>query len=218
MSEKPSRVTKLPDHEVAICSRVRAIRIRNRHKQADVATILGLSTSRYKNIEYGVTPLKFREAVYLCSEYDINPLWLATGDGPQQPYIDLEPIGELVTKLTKPFSEVCEKYLLKSLESSLSNMGKVIGEDPDLFDEWTIAPKLNKGIPPQTSNEAYEKSERFLVDKIRYYYGLLWNEDQKEDYIQKITDLAEEYYGQSVDKLHKNAMKDIQKRSGRQGD
>jgi transcriptional regulator with XRE-family HTH domain len=71
----------LPPSELAICDRVKRERLHERATQASFARMMGLTRDQLASIEVGRVPLRFSAGWKLCRIMNMNPLWLATGEG-----------------------------------------------------------------------------------------------------------------------------------------
>jgi len=110
--DKKLRDRHLPKNEADICSRLRQARIFSKLTREQVAELTGINAKRIANYEYNRAPIKCDIALRLCQYLLINEKWLATGEGPFQPCIDLrnEAISEKI-KYGELFSVAFETVL-----------------------------------------------------------------------------------------------------------
>lgn len=80
---------ELPEIERQIGKRVRAARTKFQLSQSRLAPILGLTRDQLNNIEIGRVALRFEPGWALCSELNLNPLWLAFADPEQHGFVDI---------------------------------------------------------------------------------------------------------------------------------
>lgn len=111
-------VVQLPDQEVAICKRLKELRIKNSLNQSEIARdVLGIPPERYRSYEYYRAPIKYELADRICKEFGINQAWLAIGNKPLTPYIQIP--DEIVSSI-KPnalFSEVFKNQLRATIDN-----------------------------------------------------------------------------------------------------
>ena len=79
----------LPDSERAIGKRIRAARTKFRLSQSRLAPIIGLTRDQLNNVEIGRVALRCEPGWELCAELDLNPLWLAFGEGQPHGFVDI---------------------------------------------------------------------------------------------------------------------------------
>ena len=106
----------MPEREKAICQRAAEVRRDTHLSRVAFARRLGIDSTTFANYEYGRVPLPYRVAVQLCSEFLINPRWLADGIAPKRTYIKF---GEYSGPPRALFSKQYDKYLKKELCRSL---------------------------------------------------------------------------------------------------
>ncbi len=90
-ASKISGFRPLSDFEREICLRFAAVRRFEKLTQAEVADRLQVSRHQIANIEACRVPLKFWVGMTFCSEFNVNQVWLATGDPPKSPYYEINP-------------------------------------------------------------------------------------------------------------------------------
>jgi transcriptional regulator with XRE-family HTH domain len=74
----------LPQHELAICKRLREVRKMELATQERFARALKISRDQLASIEVGRVPVSFRIGWRLCELMHLNPLWLASGESDWQ--------------------------------------------------------------------------------------------------------------------------------------
>lgn len=205
----PSKNSTIPDTEVSISERVKGLRLRERFSQKEFAETIGISLSRYKHLEYLKTPLKMREADAICIKFNLNQRWLATGKLPMHPVLPIGCWDEIHSRLDDDFSQVYSDHLFEQAEEAIAELSKFHNTEPEFFDEWIDFPKTGK---PFNYSIPYEYSERFLVDKVRYYYESIWEDQLKREYVKKVADFAEETYGDFVEDLLLEIRKEIEEK------
>lgn len=109
----------LPDREQQICSRLRQVRLDFRFKQGLFAEVLGVSIDRLKSFEYARAPIRYGVAKRLCAELSVNQRWLATGQEPQRPSMDIPPGYELFIPNRLLFSHVYDRLLAELFENEI---------------------------------------------------------------------------------------------------
>lgn len=69
--------------EVLVGKRLRIIRERSRLAQTEFALIIGIGRERLASYETGQVPLPPPIGEKICDQWNVNPFWLANGEGPQ---------------------------------------------------------------------------------------------------------------------------------------
>lgn len=107
-------------------ARVRAFR---GWRQAQLELLVGLTVQQVANIETGRTPLRFLPGWRLCENLNVNPVWLATGEGRQEPFVDAGLSEAFFEKnADRPFDQVvCE--LDKQLPSWRMLTAEIAGDE-----------------------------------------------------------------------------------------
>lgn len=121
----------LPDREIAICQRMREVRLATRMQQAAFAETIGVTRSRLASYEHCKAPIRYEVGKQLCFRHNINQRWFATGEEPNRPYFDLSPNLEFQVAPRALFSEAYEEVLKESIESRAAELEKVVG--PEIF-------------------------------------------------------------------------------------
>lgn len=75
------RKNPMPQREREICARLRAFRELKKIPRSTFAKEIGLDQFRLASYELGRAPLRYGLAHLLCSKFNINQRWLATGEG-----------------------------------------------------------------------------------------------------------------------------------------
>jgi len=86
---KSAKRKPLPKREREIGARLRSIRESARLSQNEMAHEVGVTRERLASYEDGRAPLRYDLALRICRHYIISELWLATGDGPFDQYLDM---------------------------------------------------------------------------------------------------------------------------------
>ena len=97
-----------------------------------VANDTGIGAQRLASYEYGRAPVRCDVALRICSELIINEKWLATGQGPMRPCLDLAnekivvkiKLGELFSRayseiLSPIYEEIAKEPLLDIIKNRL---------------------------------------------------------------------------------------------------
>ena len=111
----------MDDEQRAICSRVKALREEIGMSQPAFAERLGMTVDQVAGIEYGRAPLKFAAGHFLCSAFDINQRYLATGAKPKEFYVPT-PEATLHVPPNALFSVGYDEYLRPSVEDQLQKI------------------------------------------------------------------------------------------------
>lgn len=111
---------KMNARERAICARLRQIRVeRLRHSQPDFARALQVTQNQLAAYEYQHVPVRYRVGARLCEAFKLSQLWLACGEGPEQPSVavplDLEVrIGPRML-FSEAYDQVLHAYVLNRI-------------------------------------------------------------------------------------------------------
>lgn len=84
----------MPPEEVDVCLRLAMARRKVGHSQSALAERVGATRDQIANVEAKRTPLAFRLGLGICRDLNLNPLWLASGEGGEHPYFELN-AGEI---------------------------------------------------------------------------------------------------------------------------
>ena len=165
------RKNPLPKRELEICRRLRAFRLSTKLSQTAFASQIGVDSTRLASYEHGRAPLPFEVYKAVNQKYSLNPMWLATGDGPPSAHWGIPyGLGPQETEISAraKFSEAYDLYLAADCESGVEmararrsrflraaeDFAIFIKEHPDF--EWD----------PEEMRELLEQS-RALEGKIR---------------------------------------------------
>jgi DNA-binding XRE family transcriptional regulator len=103
--------------EIEIGKRLTEAREEALVSQTALAVRIQIARERLVKYEAGIVPLQFWPGLAACSVLDINQCWLATGVGPQLPYIALDWKRHLVEVPKRAlFSRVFDERLKKLVE------------------------------------------------------------------------------------------------------
>lgn len=94
--------------------------------QTNFAKQLGLTQTAYSMIENGINPLSDRYIKIICSAYNVNEIWLRTGEGDlffSSPYE--KEFSEIFANLTPE----TQQYLLLMARELLSTQNKLLNPD-----------------------------------------------------------------------------------------
>lgn len=106
------RVHPLPKRDREIAARIRKFRRESKCSREYLAVRSGIKGGVITRIELGRIPLKYDVARAIFSALAINPLWAATGEGPEIAKIDLPSSGNLKLPINALFSDVFFRELL----------------------------------------------------------------------------------------------------------
>lgn len=128
--------TKLPAREIAICKRLRELRLSLHLDQENFAGAVEISRVRLASYEHLRAPLRYELASWICHRFDVNQRWLATG---REPKFHCVPVVSRVIDLIKPrelFSSAYDRVMAPGLEKYLVELAEklacsVSAIDPD---------------------------------------------------------------------------------------
>ena len=80
------RKQPLPKREREICRRLREFRKFTKLSQAVFARELGMEGSLLASYEHGRAPVRYNLFLSVAADFNLNPDWLASGDGPMVDY------------------------------------------------------------------------------------------------------------------------------------
>jgi hypothetical protein len=84
-----ARKTPIPRQEIEIGRRITSAREWRLISQTALAVSIDIGRERLAKYESGLVPLPFWPGYYLCERLRLNQGWLATGKGPQEPFIQI---------------------------------------------------------------------------------------------------------------------------------
>jgi transcriptional regulator with XRE-family HTH domain len=64
-----------------------------RFGQAELADDIGISRASFSNFEYGAARVTFAAGFAFCRRLDLSPRWLASGEEPKRPFVELAELG-----------------------------------------------------------------------------------------------------------------------------
>ena len=116
--------------EMEICDRVRHLR-KNvvKWSQPTMAEAIGVSLHQLAGIEYRRVPLNFGIAISLCNKCNVNQRWLALGEFPIQPRLDVLMHRYANYPATMPFSQVFDDILEESARHEKNRIIQDVGEE-----------------------------------------------------------------------------------------
>jgi transcriptional regulator with XRE-family HTH domain len=82
--------SSLPKIEPDIGARVRLVRKRLGLSQSALAPLIGASRDQLASVELGRVALTFEHGWNLCAEFDLNPLWLLSGELSVDRFVDFD--------------------------------------------------------------------------------------------------------------------------------
>lgn len=87
------RKKKLAESQRDVARRLREEREAGRYSQYELAAELGITRAVLSNFETAQSPVSFRVGYEFCRRLDLFPAWLATGEGPQRPFVPPAELG-----------------------------------------------------------------------------------------------------------------------------
>jgi transcriptional regulator with XRE-family HTH domain len=116
----------LPEREIAICRRLRQVRIDLKWNQPDFARELKISRERLASYEYAKAPVRYWLGRTLGQRFDVNQRWLATGELPRSFYLFVH--GEIENRISPRilFSEAYEQHLKPFVEAELRFISETV--------------------------------------------------------------------------------------------
>ena len=124
------RVHPIPEREAGICRRLMQWRKQARLSRPQVARALDVDSSTLVRVEHLRAPLKYHDAWRLLASFELNPLWLATGEGQMHLFVPIPVAEVLKVSGDAPFGEVFDKHLTASVNESIRRLADV---SPDRF-------------------------------------------------------------------------------------
>lgn len=140
--------SKLPKREEEICLRVREVREQMKWKQRDFARELGIERGRLASYEYARAPIRYGLGSALCRKFKICQRWLATGNAPRSPYLEVDDVVFDAPPKSLLFSEVYDALYSEEIERFLADVSiaeKTPIKDLDECNLW--------GWPPLFSSQ-----------------------------------------------------------------
>jgi len=117
----------LDEREIAVCNRVREIRLKLKWGQPDFAAAIGISRVRLGSYEYAKAPIRYWLGRTICDRFNVSQRWLATGALPEQGYAEFDPKIEEQIGKRELFSKAYDERLSKLVEAHWVNVAKFAG-------------------------------------------------------------------------------------------
>ena len=92
--------------------RLKTLRSETRLNQADFANRLGMAQSTYAALESGKTKIRDRHVKLICSTFNVNSDWLATGKGEMFKEDLVEKVGVEIAKMFSKGDDLTKKLIL----------------------------------------------------------------------------------------------------------
>lgn len=138
---------RINQQEREIAARVRRVRKDAWLSIPKFASKLDETPDRMASVEYARTPLTVGVADKIAEKFEVNIMWLATGDGPKDFYAgklqEISPITQGRSLLSKSFSKESERVCLEKFLGRLSSMEKTGTALRSILDELSHAAKEN---------------------------------------------------------------------------
>jgi len=113
-----------------VCSRLVSVRRFKHLSQQELALAVEMTRDQLANVEMARTVLAFEAGWKICQHLDVDPLWLASGEGPTTPFHNLE-LGAPGPHAAESFRRTCLGALRVELESSRAlNHGESPSDSP----------------------------------------------------------------------------------------
>ncbi len=104
---------ELPEKELAIGKRIKVARRHFGISQEFLASLMSVTRDQLNNVEIGRVALRFLLGWRLCQWLDVNPLWVASGEGDMKRFIwmhydrtlDRELFSDVMSKIRISYSE-----------------------------------------------------------------------------------------------------------------
>jgi transcriptional regulator with XRE-family HTH domain len=109
--------SQLPAREVAICARVRTVRLSVKWSQPNFAKAIGITRERLASYEYGKAPIRYELAKQICFRFNVNHRWLAEGEGAMHEYFEISPHLEHLIAPRMLFSEAYDKVIKRESDA-----------------------------------------------------------------------------------------------------
>jgi transcriptional regulator with XRE-family HTH domain len=155
----PKKSGLVNQREKEIGQRVQLARERINWPQPAFAAELDISRDRLASIEYARTPLRYPVGYRLCVLFDINPEWLANGDGEMASSLALPelPMPEGLPPKAM-FSRIYDQFAASkpgSAKKNLSRRGGGKQTDGDLIPDFDPALHVIRGLTDLFSKETF---------------------------------------------------------------
>ena len=123
--------SKLPAREIAVCQRLRELRVSLKLDQPTFAAALEISRERLASYENFRAPLRYALAEWICHRFDVNQRWLATGKLPQFYVINVHSSIRQDIKPRELFSSAYDRVLKDGIEHHLRRVSQQLGCKPE---------------------------------------------------------------------------------------
>lgn len=160
----PSRL--MNDREMAICRRLRDLRIQLGWSQTEFAHAVGTTRDQLASIEYGRNPLRFWLADRICEKFETCQQWLESGDEPARGYVRLPSEIGLEIKPNELFSSAWERrvgHFVKERVRKMQAMKEIIASRPDAPEKilenrlYYLTHVACDRIPPELYNDYFDR-------------------------------------------------------------
>jgi transcriptional regulator with XRE-family HTH domain len=171
-----------PVEEIAIGKRLREFRESTRIPRTAFALSIGIGSERLASYEAGRVRLRYGVFKSVAENYRINPMWLATGDGPpmlDDPF-DFSTVLHIPAKV--PFSQAYREFLnplcndarrilsraVADLLNLLGKMGDIVKNEYALIDPAVLsaAEKLIANLVKINTRALREQKKRIKVQSL----------------------------------------------------
>jgi transcriptional regulator with XRE-family HTH domain len=186
--EKPGKKeSQLPAREMAVCERVRAVRLDVKWNQPNFAKALGISRERLASYEYAKAPIRYELAKNICFRFNVNQRWLAEGTNPMHEYFDLSPHLEYLIKPRALFTKAYDEVLKSDIDTRWEYL-------EDLESGGIGFPRV--GTPPR-------EIALFYLNKLIALHLRVMPDDLKGKYYKAISDGAEAFFQYHLSEIEK---------------
>ena len=124
-----------------IGERIKFLRKANKMTQQEFATKLNISRSNIASIEVGRINVTDRVLLDICDKFDVDEIWLRTGDGHMSKAIKDNTADEWIAELTE---KGCNKEFVRRFISMLSQLDE---------QEWEVLQKMAVKLAEQDNKK-----------------------------------------------------------------
>lgn len=147
------RQTDIPPREKEIGKRIRLLRSALNLTQTEFGRRAAIERGALAKYELGLTPLPWRSAEFLCKSFHLNATWLATGEGPTEPYSPPPTLPSGSALEGKLFSDVFERYFASHvIKSTVKKKNAISGS------------RIGFHVTPSRTNTSYEAFRALLAE------------------------------------------------------
>ena len=168
----PKKSGLATQREMEIGRRVQQAREYINWPQPAFAAELDISRDRLASFEYGRTPLRFAVGYRLCHIFDVNPEWLANGEGEMKS-------GQVVPNLPLPegfpaksmFSRIYDASKTGTLKKKPAKGAKGAEGDEDLIPNFDATTYIVRGLTDLLSKEKFRsplERQEFALEVTSY--------------------------------------------------